>query len=151
MSTHNDHPTVILTSLANKKIPIDVEIAPLIQNLWSIGLKTLNSCQDNYVQYGSMKEKVHFVWIEFDGSSALKFAKLYINDNIERYNIVQTTWRFDADFINFHMFWDEIDECEIDWTPLDLHLCISVRFPIEQLPSVKDRFLHDGPPSESKK
>jgi hypothetical protein len=52
MNCDAEHNSLLVTG-----VPIDVEIAPLIEALWERGIETLNSCQDNGDN--------HQVWIEF--------------------------------------------------------------------------------------
>ena len=39
------HPTVELQYLLGKKVPIDEEIAPVIESVWRLGITTQSSCQ----------------------------------------------------------------------------------------------------------
>src|SRR5256885_17250267 len=57
------HATVLVDG-----VPIDAEIAPLIEALWARGLETLNSCQDNGDE--------HWVWVEFATAAD---ASLFLN------------------------------------------------------------------------
>lgn len=82
------HPTVKVT-FRDLEAEIDVEIAPLIQEIWYMGLKTYNSCQDN---------PEGWVWIEFGHA---KHAEIFLNviafyesaiDSL--YNRIRQQWRY---------------------------------------------------------
>src|SRR4051812_11598389 len=61
------HPTVTLTAPDAHGVEIDVDIAPLIEALWQLGVRTVESCQES--QPG-------FVWIAFaNAADALDFLR----------------------------------------------------------------------------
>ena len=66
----NEHPSVPLVTPFDTEVLIDIDIAPLVQSLWSLDLCTFNSCQDNF----------GYVWLEFPSDDAVQFLTYIMLD-----------------------------------------------------------------------
>jgi hypothetical protein len=130
------HPFILLIDSDGDQIEIDREIAPLIQQLWDIGLETCNSCQDNF----------SYVWVEFlSAQDALDFLYLIVRhgdaalaerasepynvspsnaaDQLAKYDACQDSWLIKANV-------NKYDDAEEVW------MSIGIRFPRDHLPRV---------------
>ncbi len=146
MSVNLDHPTVLVDG-----VPIDVEIAPLIEALWERGIDTLNSCQDN--------GENHSVWIEFasppDASNFLNIVIGRLGDYRTLYGRALGTtmdtpdaWTYAVLPMNYgieeSIVDDEVRERRIGQNDVDFF--ISIRFPRRDLAVVLRR-LQASPPA----
>lgn len=134
--TMADHPTTEMTTPDGDVVNIDTEIVPLIARLWKLGLKTLNSCQDNF----------GYVWIELFADDVERLLTIIAqsgNDFIserareafclsphDRDQLV-TVYRRPADYWLL-----DVDPFSYDDEP-EVRLSISLRFPREQLVQVE--------------
>jgi hypothetical protein len=77
-----------LVEFGDQRAEIDVDIADLVLNLWKLGLRTSNSCQDN-VPKG-------FAWIEFcsvyDAETFLNLVAEYSEEPGSVYNRMTRPW-----------------------------------------------------------
>jgi hypothetical protein len=131
----NEHPFKRVTDPHGFRIEVDLEIVPLIRRLWTMGLETENSCQDNF----------GYVWVEFasasfaetfltaiakNGDAELRYiaknaCALDPNDR-ERLTTQYRTWE-DSWLIHAVTWGDDDSEVSIS---------ISIRFPREHLSRV---------------
>ena len=145
--TMNYHPHVIIDG-----IEIDEEIAPLIELIWNLGLRTSNSCQDN---------PAGMVWIEFAAEDAAEFLNIVAGDYDDEmeglYNRIRYAWRPESDEEEAAIGWwkfsvlphDDsvmdvwLDEDTFEEKPItkerDFHFSIGVRFPRTDLETVIQR------------
>jgi hypothetical protein len=134
-----EHDTVLIQG-----IPIDVEIAPLIEALWLRDIDTLNSCQNNGDN--------HQVWIEFatpfDASRFLNAVVGRLGDFRTLYGRAMGTtmdtpdvWTYAAHPWNYgieeSIIDDEVHERRIG--PNEVDFSISIRFPRRDLAPVLRR------------
>jgi hypothetical protein len=135
------HPTVTLLSPEGYEVKIDEKIADLIFNLWKLGYKTTNSCQDNYIYDNTYGKKVHFVWIEFASPAhATKFVKKYVKESVSKLGDVESDWLININVYNSNSDYIEENDEVVDLHPFNLQFPTSVRFPIKRLPSVMKAF-----------
>ena len=140
-----EHPTVLVDD-----VPIDEDIAPLIEALWQRGIETLNSCQDNGDN--------HWVWIEFatplDASKFLNAAIGRFGDHRTLYGRAMGTsmdtpdaWTYQVFPMNYgieeSIVDDEVQERRIG--PNDVDFSISIRFPRRDLSTVLRRLMASPP------
>lgn len=142
------HPTVLLR-IGEQEAEIDVEIAPLIEQIWTAGIETTNSCQEN--QPG-------MAWIEFltaiDAADFLNaVAGEYSNEFDSLYNRIAHGWEplasrpvgwceyslhpWDASVEQKWVNEDEIDEAPTG--PPEFVFSVSVRFPRTDIPLLIER------------
>jgi hypothetical protein len=141
MTCESEHDTVLVDG-----VPIDYEIAPLIEALWERGIDTLNSCQDN--------GPGHKVWIEFATAyDAMRFLNAVIGrlgDYRTLYGRAMGTtmdtpgaWTYAVLPHNYGIeeliIDDELEERRIG--PNDVDFAISIRFPRRDLAPVLKRLL----------
>jgi hypothetical protein len=140
-----NHATVLVEG-----VPIDADIAPLIEALWARGIETLNSCQDN--------TEDHYVWIEFasplDASGFLNnvvgrasgWRSMYRRAMLE-FDVSGGEWRYAIHPMNLGieqtLVGDEVRERRIG--PNDIDFSVSIRFPRTDLPTVMQRVLASRP------
>jgi hypothetical protein len=140
-----DHSTVLVEG-----VPIDADIAPLIEALWARGIETRNSCQDNTDD--------HYVWIEFasplDASGFLNnvvgrasgWRSMYRRAMLE-FDVPGGEWRYAIHPMNLGieqtLVGDEVHERRIG--PNDIDFSVSIRFPRSDLPTVMQRLLASRP------
>jgi hypothetical protein len=137
-----------LVEFGDQRAEIDVDIADLVLNLWKLGLRTSNSCQDS-VPKG-------FVWISFcssdDAEQFLNLVAEYdeepgsVYDRMTRAggDTTDLDWRFDTDLTDFgvDMEYPDDDTFEPKFTgEHDMRFSTSVRFPRSDLHFVKNRIL----------
>ena len=131
-------------------VPIDIEIAPLIEALWARGIDTLNSCQDNTEDL--------YVWIEFaspvDASAFLTavvgrasgWRSLY-RRALREVDVPGGEWRYNLHPTNrgveFVIEGDEVREHRVGPNAIDFS--ISIRFPRTDLATVLERLLASPP------
>lgn len=92
------HPFKWLT-YEGQKVRIDEDIAPLLSDMWKLGIKTYNSCQatrsNNCYTHKTTKECSKFVWIVFETSKDIERFYNYIavweetKINIEDFNMYE--------------------------------------------------------------
>ncbi len=81
------HPMIeVYNPFLQEAIPIDENIAPLMESIWKLGIKTENSCQDDY-QYKQ-------IWICFSSMGDLKnfFNHLVKFGSLELHNKSLHNW-----------------------------------------------------------
>jgi hypothetical protein len=90
-----NHPQTLIEH-AGMQAEVDREMASLILDLWRLGLRTVNSCQDNFGK----------VWIEFaGGGEAEAFASIAAGEFV-----------FDANALYSRVLgWGEADDPELVW------------------------------------
>jgi len=128
------HKTIpVANSDYGEMVDIDEEIAPLIREIWKAGIKTTNSCQNNWPQ--------DYVWIEFACGTHLEmfltnvFIYADMNDNkvaacrarMNHHDMPSTTrhWKIKPRVTD----WEE----EEDGGECDMEVSMSLRFPHEDL------------------
>ncbi len=156
-----DHATVVLRTPSNlgitseilfgEEVEIDVGIADLVQALWRLGIRTLNSCQDNPVGSGR-------VWLQLeaveDAHALLKVACVWDSETLggggvwgRAFGVADTShdweWKLHltdiAEVLCGEAVADGIDD-GVGVEP-DARFRISVRFPVTDLPTVLARLV----------
>jgi len=132
---------------------IDVEIAPLILEIWRAGLVTLNSCKEN---------RPGWVWIQFliaeHAATFLDIVAVY-EEGIEcLYNRIRHEWdhdvgppdglwKYDALVQDLSVLQEEVEDGVIEEAsagPSDFIFNMSIRFPKADLPIIEERLrLHN--------
>jgi hypothetical protein len=140
---HTSHETVTM-SHCGQMIRIDRNIAPLISEIWRLGLETINSCENNVPE--------NYMWIEFANEASLRQlldivlinesgqSELYkkISDYPYSYpNAWQITIHYDTE--------SDIDvstsECsDMKVYQRELEGSFSVRFPVTDYDTVLEKF-----------
>jgi hypothetical protein len=130
---NKNHKAISLIFHDGKMIEIDENIAPLIKELWTTGIKTLNSCENNV--------PANYIWIEFMTFDDLKqfldvcFLHEDINkENIER-GLLNLPYEENAWIYKYFPFSDEEN---IDF----IEHCFSVRFPLKDYEFVLNKFIN---------
>lgn len=136
--------TAILNPASNHVVEVDEGIAPLIQDLWSLGIVTCNSCQEN---------KPGIVWIEFHTAEDVEAFLMRIVSGLDPVNSPQADkwlysrvmgasggWQYTAHPHDAREYIDEengtlelnsSESCAIE-------LSISIRFPIGDYERLRD-------------
>jgi hypothetical protein len=141
------HPFKWFVDADGDRIQIDQEIAPLIRQIWDMGLDTLNSCQDNF----------GYVWVEFTtatgastflstiakhGDADLRYRAIHPCDVspceaahhlVNVYRTFQDSWLIAA------------DTCQIIDGGDDVCIRIGIRFPRDHLAPVMDALMISRP------
>jgi len=102
-------------------IEIDKGIAPLIQACWDIGLRTLNSCEEN---------SPGVAWISFEHYSAEEFLTTVAQFDPEDLEL----WDYQA--VIYTEYARTKDGKELLTSPPNYRIRISVRFPNEWIPEL---------------
>jgi hypothetical protein len=144
------HKTVLLQGLIDA-VAIDYIIAPLINHLWSAGIRTFNCCQEN--------PKEGWMWIEFASTDdAIKFLNIvakYEEGYEALYNRMNHRWNYiDREIIGIWQYdimtvddsiveeYYEDDSVEESCTgPADFSFSVSVRFPSTDFPVILNRLM----------
>jgi hypothetical protein len=127
-------------------IEVDMKIAPLLQAIWSAGIRTCNSCEEN---------SPGIMWIEFFSLADIElFLKIIvqslgnqIHDHPEAYDWFcyrilgyngdnLNPWHYDAHPNVVPKRYNHKEIYPKNSLPLDIEISISVRFPHEDLPNV---------------
>lgn len=143
------HMISVYNPFYKKYMKIDEEIVDLIKEIWSAGIQTNNSCQDNvpkgfvWISFTNSLEVQKFLKIIFEGLSTEdnKYRDVSIRGLYSRYYYPKS-WKYDIIFYAWTPT-DE-DEDEDDETVLDIDHSVSIRFPTEDLEFVYNRlFTHN--------
>jgi hypothetical protein len=141
----SEHETKLI-KFEDQQAEIDVDIADLVLNLWKLGLRTSNSCQDG-VPKG-------FAWIEFcsawDAEMFLNLVAEYSEEPGSVYDRMTRAWgdetpldwRYDCYRRDFGVNEEELNDHEVTTSfsgTHDFRLSISVRFPRKDLHFVKQQ------------
>jgi hypothetical protein len=107
----------------HETVMIDRGIAPLIRAIWDLGIRTVNSCQEN--QPGIM-------WIEFESSYDFeKFLKAAIlKRDGELWESAHIRWDLTASVTDTSC--EIVNDRVIYYDPPDYAVYVSARFPVEQ-------------------
>lgn len=139
----NEHPTVEV-SVGEWSEQIDVEIAPLIEQIWRSGIETTNSCQEN---------PTGRVWIEFlTAFDAADFLDAVVGGFSQNPNSMYARIRQDSEEkerweysvhprdASLEQVWLSDDEMqEVPTGPPEFVFSHSIRFPKSDLPLVIER------------
>jgi hypothetical protein len=138
------HPTTRLITPQGEHVDIDIEIAPIIEALWRLGIPTVQCCQGPWDDYG-------YGFIEFPSAAAVeafldalrleptkdadslyqRVGDGYLSDVYpDRWRI----WRYDVQPWPDH-----------DVTPARFECAITVSFPPSDLPELTRRLLDVAP------
>lgn len=130
--THNSHQTKkVYNRYTNTYISIDENIADLVKWIWSNGIMTCNSCEDN-VPAG-------YVWIEFQTSNDLRlfldivFEDVNFEDDLYIRAFVDFKYRKDAWMIDTDVYRNE------DSARKEISVNVSLRFPSKDVPFIQEK------------
>ena len=141
------HKTV-LVRWGEDEAQIDVEIAPLIREIWKAGVFTRNSCQE---------DRPGWVWIEFgnafEAERFLNIVAVYDRESGSLYNRIRQAWgtcdgesddawEYDAHPWDLAVKRELIDDDYIEEFcegPSEFFFRFSIRFPRTDLPKVLER------------
>lgn len=124
---------------------VDEELAPLIEQLWRAGLRTVLSCQENrpgvaWIMFATQDDLCRFLDIvaEYDPEDGSLYRRVS-----QRTSAEEGCWEYDLHLEDAAVYEEEMDDSIIDWHDGEacFYFSASARFPRTDLPMLLDRMV----------